>query len=285
LDAGVDGEVKVTAVNGDVVGASEGNGITGGIITVQAIGGQIGGGPNDPLLLSSTAREINLATNGLSYVDAFGGGSIDQLINNLFEASFTYLGAEYRVATVGGQIIILGSVAREASGSVQRVSEEEFDEVSDALLKDEVEIYTAQDPRVKLPADQLDEEQADEAGSGLQAQSPAATGFDVGGMVAGEDGPTALALPPGDNDGLGRMPMPMPKSAPGQAEAEADAQAETAEAIEAGTPANSDALSTTDRPEFNGDTQAWPELSWSGQLPAPDGAGYGFAPTWQTRPY
>ncbi len=169
LSAGSDGSIQITAVGGDIVGTTPDHGISAGTVTLQAINGQIGGGQTDPLRVDSIASQITAATDGQSYIVPFGSGAIDSVLTQATEAIYSFGGVEYRISTFGGQVIILSSVGREAAGSVQQASEEELEDVNDALLQDEIEIYTLEQPGICLPADQLEDDGYDGAYAGVPA--------------------------------------------------------------------------------------------------------------------
>ena len=263
LDTGFDSgsSVRVTAVGGDLTGADRNHGIMSSVVTVQAIGGQIAGGPTDPLLVHPGAVAINVATTSVSYIDSMTGVPIDGLINNLTSADYLFGGQTFSISNIGGQIVILSSVSREASASVQQVSAEELEDVSDALLQEAIEVHTVPGEGVELPADQRDEAPAMDAGEELEARRWTPLSPDLTGSV-----PVGL--------GAGAWLLNDPDAA-----------------LDDGTPARGRLLPAGSAPARSGETtevlvpigdlvRPGPALSWNGELPQTlsDGFGFGFGP-------
>ena len=109
--------VKVTAVNGNVTGASSTSAIQANVATVQAIGGNIGASNTAPLRFSPTASQINLGFTGEAFIDSTTGAAIDPFITRLLTGSYslTPFGALIQVPIYGGNLVILSSVARDAA--------------------------------------------------------------------------------------------------------------------------------------------------------------------------
>ena len=161
--------VTVTAVNGDVIGADRTSAIYADVATIQALGGDIGAGPTDPLLFSGNASEINLAFDGQAYVDSIDGRPLDAAVKRADYALYSLTpGGEpgegqLRVRMSGGNLVVLSSAARDASGQSQRTGEKAPEDVNESLLRGEQEINTVEGVGVQLPADQLEEAEGETA--------------------------------------------------------------------------------------------------------------------------
>jgi len=156
--------VRVTAVNGDVIAADPTSAIYADVATIQALGGSIGAGPTEPLRFGGNAQEINLAFDGQAFVDSIDGRPLDAIATRADYAEYALtpggaLGNELiRRLMSGGNLVVLSSAARDASGQSQRTGEEEPEDVNESLLRGEQEITKVEDVGTRLPADQLEDE-------------------------------------------------------------------------------------------------------------------------------
>ncbi len=161
--------VTVTAVNGDVIAADQTSAIYADVATIQALGGSIGAGPTEPLRFGGNAQEINLAFDGQAYVDSIDGRPLDAIAQRADYAEYSLTpggGVEdslIRRLMSGGNLVVLSSAARDASGQSQRTGEDEPEDVNESLLRGEQEINTVEGVGVQLPADQLEEAEGETA--------------------------------------------------------------------------------------------------------------------------